>query len=42
MSLLWVLVVILLILALLGGFTVNHWIFLLLVIVLVMALVGVL
>jgi hypothetical protein len=37
---LWVLVVILLVLALVGGLTVNSWIFLLLIVVLILALIG--
>ena len=41
MSLLWALVVILLILALVGGFAINSWVFLLLILVLVLVVVGV-
>jgi hypothetical protein len=40
MNVLWVLVVILLVLALVGGLTVNSWIFLLLIVVLILALIG--
>jgi hypothetical protein len=40
MNVLWVLVVILLVLGLVGGLTVNSWIFLLLIVVLILALIG--
>jgi hypothetical protein len=40
MDILWVLVVLLLIFAIFGGIALSHWLFLVLVIVLVLALVG--
>jgi hypothetical protein len=40
MGLLWLLVLLLIIFALIGGFAVNNWLFVILVIALVVALVG--
>ena len=40
MPLLWLLVVLLIIFALVGGVTVNNWLFVILVVALVLALVG--
>jgi hypothetical protein len=40
MSILWILVLIIILAALFGGFAVNNWLFLLLVIALVIALVN--
>jgi hypothetical protein len=40
MGLLWVLLLLILIFALVGGFAINSWLFLLLIVVLVIALVG--
>ena len=40
MGLLWVLVILLLLFALFGGIAVSHWLFLLLIVVLVVALLG--
>ena len=41
MALLWVLVAILIVFALVGGLAVNHWLLLIIVVALVLALVGV-
>jgi hypothetical protein len=41
MAVLWVLVVLLLLFALVGGVAVNHWLFVILVIALVLLLIGV-
>lgn len=41
MAVLWVLVLLLIIFAIVGGVTVNNWLFVLLLIALVLALVGV-
>jgi hypothetical protein len=41
MAVLWVLVVLLLLFAIVGGVAVNHWLFVILVIALVLLLVGV-
>jgi hypothetical protein len=40
MNLLWVLVLLLIVFALIGGLTVNNWLFVILVIAIVLALVG--
>jgi hypothetical protein len=40
MALLWLLIVLLLIFALVGGVAVNNWLFLIIVIALVLALIG--
>jgi hypothetical protein len=40
MGLLWLLVVLLIIFALIGGFAVNNWLFVILLIALILALVG--
>jgi hypothetical protein len=40
MGLLWVLVLLLIIFALIGGFAVNNWLFVILVIALILLLVG--
>jgi hypothetical protein len=40
MALLWLLVVLLILFALVGGIAVNHWLFVIIVIALVLALVG--
>jgi hypothetical protein len=40
MGLLWLLVLLLILFALVGGFAVNHWLLVILVIALVLALVG--
>jgi hypothetical protein len=40
MSLVWLLVIVLIVLALVGGFTVNNWLFAVLIIALVLALAG--
>jgi hypothetical protein len=42
MALLWILVLLLIIFAIIGGVTVNNWLFVILLIALVLALVGVL
>jgi hypothetical protein len=41
MAVLWILVVLLLLFALVGGVAVNHWLFVILVIALVLFLIGV-
>jgi hypothetical protein len=41
MAVLWVLVVLLLLFAIVGGVAVNHWLFVILVIALVLVLIGV-
>lgn len=41
MALLWILVAILIVFAIVGGFAVNHWLLLVIVVALVLALVGV-
>jgi hypothetical protein len=41
MAVLWVLVVLLLLFAIVGGVAVNHWLFVILVIALVLLLIGV-
>jgi hypothetical protein len=40
MALLWLLVLLLILFALVGGIAVNHWLFVIIVIALVLALVG--
>ncbi len=40
MALLWVLVVLLLLFAIVGGVAVNHWLFVILVIALILVLIG--
>jgi hypothetical protein len=40
MGLLWLLVLLLIIFALIGGFAINNWLFVILVIALIVALVG--
>jgi hypothetical protein len=42
MAVLWILVVLLLLFAIVGGVAVNHWLFVILVIALVLLLIGVL
>ena len=41
MALLWILVLLLIIFAIIGGVTVNNWLFVILLIALILALVGV-